>query len=147
MSLSLRISKTESLFLHTPRRFNRLVLLGEVVLGSPQKNCAGSGICQLIAPVSGRGKAAGQTCRRVVAMIRIESGGQQVFLFLKKDLCSRIRQRFFANGVFAVESPFEHEQMYGRDHLYIFITPGHYPVRESEAFYTVDFGQPRKDLI
>ena len=140
MSLSLRISKTESLFLRTPRRFNQLVLLGEVVLGSPQKNCAGSGICQLIAPVSRKNRHGDLTrCRHAVALIRIEQSGRTDFLFRKQNLCPAIRKNHFSRKTFLVEAPFFHQQMYGKDRVVISIAPGNYPILESETFFTVIF--------
>ena len=110
----------------------------EVVLGSPSANCAGVGICRVMA----LGENAGLSCPTVPALISITEEGKLRLEFQKSSMEGRFMRRHFRWSLFQVFEPYlvpyhilGHTKLEQRT-----IRPGIYQVWEVEDTLIVDFG-------
>lgn len=118
------------------------VLIMEVILGAPNRNCAGSGICRLMAIADRAGYSAGlSSCPRSLAIIHLSAQGEHLrFLFLKSAFCALALHRIQRQGCFLVEESFRQFLPAWKEQLHI--EQGRYPVWESSRFLVVDFSHP-----
>lgn len=115
------------------------VVIANVMFGSPHRNCQGSGICNVVAPVTQVIDRADRiSCKRAVAVVTVEWQGSLVFQFVKKSMCRKAIARYFKEDLFIVESPFDFRRnFWSKD--YCRIQPGTYPVTHCKEFITVVF--------
>ena len=118
----------------------------EVIFGSPEKNCAGAGICKVLSPVAHRRASGCLNCRRANALISTGPLESLLFRFVRQSMSREMIQENFGSGFFLVENAFHFQlaplQQPGR----ITIAPGVYPVVQSPGFLNVWFkGEKRKD--
>lgn len=115
------------------------VLVADVLFGSPNKKCAGAGICKVIAPVAQEMSPDGRWgCNRAVALVRIDASDTLVFQFVKHSMCRKAISKYFGTGIFLVEDPFEFRQSFWSEGART-ILPGAYPVMQSEDYLAVNF--------
>lgn len=124
---------------------NSEAVLANVMFGSPHRNCEGSGICNVVAPVTQVIDRADRiSCKRAVAVVTIELHGSLVFQFVRKSMCRKAIDRYFKGDLFIVESPFDFRRnFWSRD--YYRIQPGTYPVTHCKEFITVVFNVEDKN--
>lgn len=115
------------------------IFVADVLFGSPNKNCAGAGICKVTAPVAQEMSGDGRRgCNRAIALVRTDTSDSLVFQFVKHSMCRKAISRYFGKGIFLVEDPFEFRQNYWSEGSRT-IRPGLYPVMESKDYLTVRF--------
>ena len=115
------------------------IFVADVLFGSPNKRCAGAGICKVIAPVAQEMSPDGRWgCNRAVALVRLDSSDTLVFQFVKHSMCRKAISKYFGNGIFLVEDLFEFRQNYWLEGSRT-ICPGTYPVMRSKEYLTVRF--------
>jgi len=111
-----------------------------VMLGSPHKDCGGSGICKVSAPVSDAYfQSSPLHCKEVRASIEVRAGDRVVFHFLRAGMCAAAARKYFSGGSFVVESPCVFQPDHWPDERYVVIHPGVYPVQRGRAYWTVEF--------
>ncbi|MCB0552190.1 MAG: hypothetical protein KDD02_01465 [Phaeodactylibacter sp.] len=116
------------------------VLVADVLFGSPNKNCAGAGICRVTAPVAQELSAEGRWgCHRAIALVRAVSPTAIVFHFVLQSMCRKAIKAYFTGDTFLVEDPFEFQPDYWSKGQPITIQPGVYPVVRSKDYLTVAF--------
>lgn len=116
------------------------VLVADVLFGSPNKNCAGAGICRVTAPVAQEMGTEGRWgCHRSVALVRILSPTVIAFHFVIQSMCRKAVRQYFTADHFLVESPFEFQPDYWAQGSCVRIKPGLYPVVRSGDYLTVAF--------
>lgn len=112
----------------------------EVVLGSPNSNCRGVGICRVTASYKGW-KEVSPHCKRARAIVGIMHSGCLYFSFLKKSMCDEMVKRHFTENGFCVETAFEIPSFL-KSALSIerqSLLPGVYPVMETPSKWIVFF--------
>ena len=115
------------------------IFVADVLFGSPNKRCAGAGICKIIAPVAQEMNTDGRWgCNRAIALVKVDASDTLVFQFVKHSLCRKAISKYFGNGIFLVEDPFEFRQNFWSEGART-IKPGAYPVVESKAYLAVRF--------
>lgn len=116
------------------------VLVADVLFGSPNKNCAGAGICRVTAPVAQEMGTEGRWgCHRAVALVRILSPTVIAFHFVIQSMCRKAVRTYFAGDAFEVEAPFVFQPNYWSGGQGVTIQPGRYPVVRSADYLTVTF--------
>lgn len=115
-----------------------------VLFGSPHRNCEGTGICKVVAPVAHKiDRIDRRNCKKAVAVVRKKEKGILEFRFVKKSMCKKQIARYFSDDLFVIESPFDFRwNFWSRE--YYSILPGIYPAEHCEAFITVRFDSERK---
>lgn len=117
------------------------IFVADVLFGSPNKNCAGAGICKVIAPAVQEMNIEGRYgCNRAIALVKIEPSETLVFQFVRHSMCRKAITKYFGNNFFVVEDPFEFHQDYWSKECKM-IQPGVYPVARSKDFLTVRFNK------
>lgn len=115
------------------------ILVADVLFGSPNKNCAGAGICKVIAPVAQETSPNGRwECNRAIALVKIDTSDTLVFQFVKHSMCRKAISKYFGTGIFLVEDPFEFRQNFWSEGSRT-IRPGAYPIVPGEDYLTVSF--------
>ncbi|MCB9297820.1 MAG: hypothetical protein H6559_32520 [Lewinellaceae bacterium] len=115
------------------------ILVADVLFGSPNKNCAGAGICKVIAPVAQETSPNGRwECNRAIALVKIDTSDTLVFQFVKHSMCRKAISKYFGTGIFLVEDPFEFRQNFWSEGSRT-IRPGAYPIAPGEDYLTVSF--------
>jgi hypothetical protein len=109
----------------------------QVVFGSPNKNCAGSGICKTIAPSMGTNHPFLLHCDHALAVIVYRLPDVLHFYFEKKSICNRILKKHFEQNIFLVEEPFLFECP--KNKALLQIRAGAYIVQESEEHLFIPF--------
>lgn len=108
----------------------------DVVLGQPQKNCAGHGICRII--------PAGQSeCQKCLSLSALVSQGQHGMLcirFEKQQVIKKLAVSHF-NGYFLLEAPFTLPSWLCRELTTDskLLKAGRYPVFEENLHFLVIF--------
>lgn len=112
-----------------------------VVFGSPERNCAGSGICRAteIKP-SARFSNSGITpCQGAIAKVKALETGQLVFYFLLASMCSqRIQQYVFGKSFLVETNAIIDLSVRGQTVRYV-IAEGTYPIIRSREYLIVHF--------
>lgn len=115
------------------------ILVADVLFGSPNKNCAGAGICKVIAPVAQETSPNGRWgCNRAIALVKIDTSDTLVFQFVKHSMCRKAISKYFGTGIFLLEDPFEFRQDFWSEGSRM-IRPGAYPIAPGEDYLTVKF--------
>lgn len=110
----------------------------DVVLGSPSANCAGVGICRVMAV----GEGASLKCPKIPALLSVTEEGKLRMEFQKGVMDNRFMRRHFRWLLFQVFEPYlipyhvlGHTKLKQRT-----IHPGIYQVWDVEGALIVDFG-------
>lgn len=115
-------------------------LYAQVFFGSPNKNCAGTGICKTIMP--NQQDQVGfplLQCDFAQAIVQYRSPGFLCFHFDRTTICKRSLKKHFGHNLFVVESAFVFKSPDGN---FIFqVKAGVYPVEQTEKYLSVLFDQ------
>ncbi len=115
-------------------------LVAEVMFGSPNRNCAGAGICKVFAPTAQEMSSRGNcSCKRAIALVSATPGRALEFRFVRQSMCRNVIKQQFGQGVFVVEDPFEFHHNHWLKGAQRIIQAGIYPVLESKDYFTVVF--------
>lgn len=116
------------------------VLAADVVFGSPNRNCAGSGICRVTAPIAQEMQTIGSWgCHRAIALVRLAAPQVLAFHFVIQSMCRKAMEQHFSAGFFLVEAPFEFKPDFWAKGQGIIVPPGAYPIVRSQDYLTVNF--------
>ena len=116
------------------------VLVADVMFGSPNRSCAGAGICRVTAPVAQEMSINGRWgCHRAMALVRFVPPQAIIFHFVIQSMCRKAIRAYFAGDEFLVEDPFDFQPDYWAEGRLIRIQPGLYPVSRSGDYLTVAF--------
>lgn len=121
-----------------------LATYAQVVFGSPNKNCAGSGICKTIMPVQQQDWVGGPllACDWAAAIIEYRQPDVLNFYFELASLCKIIRKKHFDQNQFLVESTFVFTPP---NATYSFqVAPGIYAVESDGTYLKVAFIMVKK---
>lgn len=116
----------------------------DVVFGSPQANCMGTGICRISARTTSSPLASERKnkCQSTVGLLFPIEGGKGVALVLTRALlCSRLYKLHLRRGMFILSSQFElpNDVRHNLGLKIKQLNVGSYPVQEAEGFLRVDF--------
>lgn len=114
----------------------------DVVFGSPNVGCRGTGICKLNAHGVRKTTALRQSCRGAAALLVPLDGGEGVALLLPREfLCAHILRRHLRYNTLQMSAPCKIPPGFvAALGLKIQeLSPGHYPVIQTDGFYRIDF--------
>ncbi|MCB0579128.1 MAG: hypothetical protein KDD10_07440 [Phaeodactylibacter sp.] len=116
------------------------VFAAEIIFGSPKKDCAGAGICKVNSPTAHNPDAlACLNCQRATALISLGPAPEAVFRFVKSSMSKAIKEKYFSDGFFLVEAPFQFGKGLWKGPGLCIVQPGVYPVEKTEDYLVVRF--------
>lgn len=114
----------------------------DVVFGSPNLGCRGTGICKLNANDGVKAAIAQQSCKSASGLLISEKDGTGLALLIPREfLCINILRSQFRHGVFKMESPCRiPKSMVTALGLHCsHLAPGNYPVQQLDGYFRIDF--------
>lgn len=117
----------------------------DVVFGSPNLGCRGTGICKLNANDGVRAANVQQSCRNAAALFVSHDDGAAAALLLPREfLCVNILRNHFRNGLLRMESPcrIPVSIVTALDLKFSSLAPGIYPVEQLDGYFRIDFRKP-----
>jgi hypothetical protein len=114
------------------------IITTAVLLGNPDRNCQGHGICTVETLHS---QPSICKCPSIQARIQACYDGRIQFVFFKSTIPSAVIERHFSSGLFVVENAFEISPALG-DKICTerkSIEPGYYAIQETDFSLVVTF--------
>ena len=114
----------------------------DVVFGSPNLGCRGTGICKLNANDGARAALVQQSCSSTTALfVSLDDGAAAALLLPREFLCVNILRKHFRQGVLCMESPCRIPKSIAIALGLRFnqLAPGIYPVEQLDGYFRIDF--------
>lgn len=114
----------------------------DVVFGSPNLGCRGTGICKLNAHDGGRAANLQQTCKSATALlVSLDEGAGAALLLPREFLCVNILRNHFRHGVLRMESACRIPNSIAAALGLRFdnLAPGTYPVEQLNGYFRIVF--------
>lgn len=114
----------------------------DVVFGSPNLGCRGTGICKLNAIDGGSFVSLQQNCRSATGLLVSLDGGAGVALIMPREfLCVNILRNHFRHGLLHMESPCPIPDSIGVALGLRFnsLAPGTYRVEQLDGYFRINF--------
>lgn len=114
----------------------------DVVFGSPNLGCRGTGICKLNANDGARLVSLQQTCRSATGLfVSLDDGVAAALILPREFLCVNILRKHFRHGVLRMETPCRIPGSIAATLGLKFdsLSPGLYPVEQLDGYYRIDF--------
>lgn len=85
-------------------------------------------------------------CQRAIALVSLGPAPEAVFRFVKSSMGRAVKEKYFSNGHFLVETPFRFGRNFWEGTVQYIIQPGAYPVEKTEHYFIVRFttGNPTR---
>lgn len=119
----------------------RASFIGNVLFGSPQMNCAGHGICEIIKIDDNTRTLSNWNLCRTIAQISRSENGHYLIKVLKSTVSERLYERQFKASYFKVDSDFDIGAVFHSSEP-SYIKNGFYAFGEDENFIYIDFSTP-----
>ncbi|MCE7924883.1 MAG: hypothetical protein DYG98_17670 [Haliscomenobacteraceae bacterium CHB4] len=114
----------------------------DVVFGSPNLGCRGTGICKLNANDGISASQGKQTCSSATALfVSLDDGAAAALLMPREFLCINILRKQFRNGVLRMQSPCRIPKSIAVALGLKFdaLPTGLYPVEQLDGYFRIDF--------
>ena len=114
----------------------------DVVFGSPNLGCRGTGICKLSANDGVRATNVQQDCKSAAALFVSLDGGVGAAMLLPREfLCVNILRNQFRHGLLCMESPcrIPNDIVAALGLKFDSLAPGIYPVEHFDGYFRIDF--------
>lgn len=116
--------------------FFDVVIVADVLFGSPRDNCAGNGLCKVLAPVASELPTWTRwNCKKGIAVIRLINHHMMVFHFVKASLCKQLEATYFSRPLFEVHELVDVKLNNWSTGSYQLL-PGRYIVKSQGSYYT-----------
>lgn len=122
----------------TRRESNIKILRATVVFGSPQRQCTGSGLCNVIGPSDWLENANYCDCRKAIASI-IWLSDYVLFQFVRSSFSDACYQKYFQDSCFLVEEYFEYLPKGWAESFRIQVEPGCYQAYDNGDYVRLFF--------
>lgn len=117
----------------------------DVVFGSPNLGCRGTGICKLNANDGMRVAPLQQRCQSATGLLfSLDDGATAVLILPREFLCVNILRNHFRQGLLRMESPCRIPDSIATALGLKFsnLAPGSYPVNQLDGYYRIEFRKP-----
>ena len=114
----------------------------DVVFGSPNLGCRGTGICKLNANDGGSAVKLQQTCRSATGLfVSLDDGAGAALILPREFLCVNILRNHFRHGMLCMESPCQIPDSIAVALGLRFdsLAAGIYPVEQLDGYFRIDF--------
>ena len=114
----------------------------DVVFGSPNLGCRGTGICKLNANDGVRAAGFQQNCKSASALfVSLDEGAGAALLLPRESVCINILRNHFRHGLLYMESPcsIPHNIVMALGLKFGSLAPGIYRVEQLDGYFQIDF--------
>lgn len=115
----------------------KYAIQANIVIGVASLNCAGHGVCKILA----HHERAEASCRQALASVQVDGNGRLRMLFPRDKACKCLLKSQFGKEYFLVEEPFYLPPWLCRQlqMAQCRIAPGQYAMKKTSSFFTVNF--------
>ncbi|MBK6995193.1 MAG: hypothetical protein IPH31_09790 [Lewinellaceae bacterium] len=112
----------------------------DIVFGSPNMNCLGTGICKITGANSFLSSTQKRACQRTFGQIAVGPNGKVSLFFFREFLCIQLYRQHFRKGVLVMKEacPLPSIISKGLNITGNQLLPGNYAVVECDGYFRVD---------